>query len=261
MLELDSRAQPSLTTRRTTVGSGTSSSVTFAVASGLVIRSCSSTRTKSSASDTRTEKEISVSLGGIPLSSWSAARSSSRISGSSLITSSDLLNSRSILWLLRSVCSQYMLRLLSDTAQVTPQRTLSLQVSIDGQTFATGMFPPNMSPETHVCHASSIIFNHSADHSDQSYTILESSTDSLFVYMTVQEGPFGYGSILKSNSNGTYFGVSIDEVNRDANGYVDFEKMIGIDGVGLINVVANAREAAVTGHKTIQSKITHNDGQ
>lgn len=95
----------------------------------------------------------------------------------------------------------------------------------------------------------------------QSYTILESSTDSLFVYMTIQDGPGGYGSILKSNSNGTYFGVSVDNVNRDSAGYVDFEKMIGIDGVGLINVVANAKEAVLSGRKTIQTKITHNDGQ
>jgi hypothetical protein len=78
--------------------------------------------------------------------------------------------------------------------------------------------------------------------------------------MTVQEGSAGYGSILKSNSNGTYFGVSIDYVNRDSYGYVDFEKMIGIDGVGLINVVANPRDAVASGHKAIQSRITHNDG-
>jgi hypothetical protein len=79
--------------------------------------------------------------------------------------------------------------------------------------------------------------------------------------MTVQDGPGAYGSILKSNSNGTYFGVSVDNVNRDTAGYVDFEKMIGIDGVGLINVVANTKEAVLSGRKIIQTKITHNDGE
>lgn len=91
--------------------------------------------------------------------------------------------------------------------------------------------------------------------------MLESSTGSLFLHMTMSEAPQPYwGSILKSNSNGTYFGVAIDHVNRDERGYVDFEKMIGLDGIALINVVSNADEAVVTGRKALQSRITHNDG-
>jgi hypothetical protein len=79
--------------------------------------------------------------------------------------------------------------------------------------------------------------------------------------MTISDPPApAWGSILKSNSNGTYFGVSVEHVNRDELGYVDFEKMIGIDGVGLINVVSNPQEATISGRKSIQSKITHNDG-
>jgi hypothetical protein len=69
-----------------------------------------------------------------------------------------------------------------------------------------------------------------------------------------------WGNILKSNSNGTYFGTSAEFVNRNENGYVDFEKMIGLDGIALINVVSNAKQATVSGKKEIQSRITHNDG-
>jgi hypothetical protein len=95
----------------------------------------------------------------------------------------------------------------------------------------------------------------------QSFTILESSTDSLFVYKTISETQGAYwGSILKSNSNGTYFSLSADYVNRDANGFVDFEKMIGLDGIALINVVSNPKEAASTGRKELRTRITHNDG-
>lgn len=65
---------------------------------------------------------------------------------------------------------------------------------------------------------------------------------------------------MKSNSNGTYFGLSVDNVNRNENGYIDFEKMIGLDGIALINVVSNTREATVSGRKKLQSRITHNDG-
>ncbi|KAF8324391.1 hypothetical protein F5887DRAFT_288402 [Amanita rubescens] len=36
--------------------------------------------------------------------------------------------------------------------------------------------------------------------------------------------------------------------------------MIGLDGIALVNVVANPDEAAITGKKLLQTKITHNDG-
>ncbi|KAJ7817559.1 hypothetical protein B0H14DRAFT_3474573 [Mycena olivaceomarginata] len=95
----------------------------------------------------------------------------------------------------------------------------------------TGTVPPNMKPETHA------------------YTILDSSTASLFVHMTMAEpsdprSQSYWGNILKSNSNGTYFGLSAENVNRDRRGYVDFEKV----------------EALLTGRKVLQSRITHNDG-
>ncbi|KIM90139.1 hypothetical protein PILCRDRAFT_811868 [Piloderma croceum F 1598] len=129
-------------------------------------------------------------------------------------------------------------------AEYLPERqSLDLQVSLDGRTFSEGKFPPNMNPETHA------------------YTILESSTDSVFLHMTMSEPPRPYwGVILKSNWNGTYYGVSIDNVNRDERGFVDFEKMIGLDGIALINVVSNPHDAAVSGRKSLQSRITHNDG-
>ncbi|KAJ7788937.1 hypothetical protein B0H14DRAFT_3095034 [Mycena olivaceomarginata] len=125
--------------------------------------------------------------------------------------------------------------------------SLNLQISLDGVHFAAGQFPPNMKPETHA------------------YTILDSSTASLFVHMTMAEpsdprSQSYWGNILKSNSNGTYFGLSAENVNRDRRGYVDFEKVVGLDGIALINVVSNPEEALLTGHKVLQSRITHNDG-
>ena len=70
-----------------------------------------------------------------------------------------------------------------------------------------------------------------------------------------------WGVIMKSNGNGTYFGISADYVNRNDRGFVDFEKMIGLDGITLINVVANPETAFLTGTKELQSRITHNDGE
>ncbi|KAF8649292.1 hypothetical protein AX16_005896 [Volvariella volvacea WC 439] len=129
-------------------------------------------------------------------------------------------------------------------AQIPDQsHSLDLQVSLDGTNFAAGRFPPSMHPEAHA------------------YTVLESSTKALFLHMTMSEPPAPYwGSILKSNSNGTYFGLSIDNVNRNDRGYVDFEKLIGLDGIALINIVGNPDEATVSGKKKLQTRITHNDG-
>jgi hypothetical protein len=96
---------------------------------------------------------------------------------------------------------------------------------------------------------------------NRAYTILESSTDSVFLHVTLsdREGR-EWGSIFKSNSNGTYYNLAVEYVNRDGRGYTDFEKMIGLDGIALINVVSNPDDAALSGQKKLQTRITHNDG-
>lgn len=53
----------------------------------------------------------------------------------------------------------------------------------------------------------------------------------------------------------------MDHVNRNDAGYVDFEKLVGLDGIALVNVVSNPFEAPLTGKKLLQSRITHNDGE
>lgn len=95
----------------------------------------------------------------------------------------------------------------------------------------------------------------------QAYTILESSTDAVFLHVTMSTSNGAeWGNLLKSNSNGTYYGLSLDHVNRNTPGYVDFEKMIGINGVILANIVANPDEAVHTQKKKLQTRISHNDG-
>lgn len=69
-----------------------------------------------------------------------------------------------------------------------------------------------------------------------------------------------WGNLLKSNSNGTYYGLSLENANRNQAGYVDFEKMIGLDGIAVMNVVANTAEATVSRKKKLQTRISHNDG-
>lgn len=97
---------------------------------------------------------------------------------------------------------------------------------------------------------------------NHAYTILESSTDSVFLHLTTSDIISAkFGNILKSNSNGTYYGLSIEHVSRNDEGYVDFEKMKLLEGIALINVVANPDSAGITRSKQLQSRITHNDGE
>ncbi|KAG1874332.1 hypothetical protein F4604DRAFT_2009684 [Suillus subluteus] len=119
---------------------------------------------------------------------------------------------------------------------------LNLQVSFDGRTFAPGSFPTGVHPNFHA------------------YTILESSTKSIFLHMTMNEGPTPWGNILKSNFNGTYFVLSLENVNRNIGGFVDFDKFAGLDGIAMANIVANPTEAALTGRKALQTRITYDDG-
>lgn len=53
----------------------------------------------------------------------------------------------------------------------------------------------------------------------------------------------------------------MDAVHTDTTGYVDFEKMFGVEGLSMVNVVANydAKDYDKQGKK-LKSKITHNDG-
>ncbi|GAA6062486.1 hypothetical protein JCM10212_001859 [Sporobolomyces blumeae] len=122
-------------------------------------------------------------------------------------------------------------------------RAIGLEVSLDGKHFALARFPPNMQLE------------------NQAYTVLESTTSSIFLHVTTHPD-FGseWGTLFKSNSNGTYYSPSLEYVNRNSKGFVDFEKMIGLDGIAVINVVSNPEEATLSSNKKLQTRITHNDG-
>ncbi|BEI81872.1 hypothetical protein CcaverHIS002_0210320 [Cutaneotrichosporon cavernicola] len=128
-------------------------------------------------------------------------------------------------------------------AELKDRMSLTLQVSLDSKQWAEAQFPPGLRVENHA------------------YTILESNTHAVFLHMTMNAKQGSeWGSIYKSNSNGTYYSLSVEHVNRNSKGYVDFEKMIGLDGIAMVNIVANPDHADIAGKKKLQSRITHNDG-
>lgn len=122
------------------------------------------------------------------------------------------------------------------------QETLQALASIDGETYAEAKFPYN--------------FEVSNQHA---YTVLDSSTHAvnLFVATELKENR-KYGTIIKSNSNGTSYVLSISGVNCNEGYYVDFEKMLGLEGVAVVNIVANRDKAGED--KKLRTMITHNDG-
>ena len=95
---------------------------------------------------------------------------------------------------------------------------------------------------------------------ENGYTIVESTQHSLGVDVLLQNNA-NIGTFYVSNSNGTYFVESLRDTNRDQSGYVDFETIVGVEGVGLANVVTNAREVeAGREGKRLASRITFDDG-
>ncbi|KAL9078519.1 MAG: hypothetical protein Q9157_002575, partial [Trypethelium eluteriae] len=124
------------------------------------------------------------------------------------------------------------------------EKSLRVDASINGKDFANAQFPLNFQ----VAH-------------QQAYTVLDSSTHAVFLHVTVNNIKHReYGTILKSNSNGTSYVTSISAVSRNTQGYVDFEKMRGLEGVAIVNVVANVKDTDDGENKQLRTKITHNDG-
>lgn len=120
-----------------------------------------------------------------------------------------------------------------------------LYVSVDAKNWAQAQFP----------HASSARLRENA------YTIVESTTHSLGVDVVLQDMST-IGTLFVSNSNGTYFVESLKDTNRNEMGYVDFETIYGVEGVGIANVVGNAQEVEARKEpKKLQSRITFDDGR
>ena len=118
-----------------------------------------------------------------------------------------------------------------------------LYVTVDTRTWAKAQFP----------HASSARLRENA------YTIVESTTHSLGVDVVLSDSGL-VGTLFVSNSNGTFFVESLKDTNRNTEGYIDFETLYGIEGVGLANIVANVEDLDGRTEKQLKTFITFDDG-
>lgn len=124
------------------------------------------------------------------------------------------------------------------------EKTLHALASLDGVNYAEAQFP----------------FGFDVPH-QHGYTVLESSTHAVNLFVATEvtdDGKCVAGTIIRSNSNGTSYVVSARNINCDGGFYVDFEKMQGLQGVVLVNMIANPDQKGAP--KKLQTKISHNDG-
>jgi len=103
-------------------------------------------------------------------------------------------------------------------------------------------------------------FPHGHGLTENAYTIVESTSHSLLI--DVNSSPTSSsGTLFTSNSNGTYFVRSLEGTNRNKMGIVDFEKVLGVEGVAVINTVSNMEGVEAGQEKELKTKITFDDGQ
>ena len=119
-----------------------------------------------------------------------------------------------------------------------------LYVTVDGKTWAKAQFP----------HSSS------AKLKENAYTLVESTKHSLAVDVVLHE-TMATGTLFMSNSNGTFFVESLKDTNRNMMGFVDYERIYGVEGVGLANVVMNPVDVeSRKAEKRLKTYITFDDG-
>ncbi|KAF9130105.1 vacuolar protein sorting/targeting protein PEP1 [Mortierella sp. GBA39] len=126
---------------------------------------------------------------------------------------------------------------------VEESRDFILHVSTNGYNFAQAHFPPNIRVDKN------------------GFTVLQSTTGALMVDVAKSSAVNReHGRLFKSNSNGTFFSLQLDNTNRNERQLVDWEKIGGIDGVVLANQLTNPGTMAKDGKKYIRSLISFNDG-
>ncbi|KAJ3357163.1 vacuolar protein sorting/targeting protein PEP1 [Kappamyces sp. JEL0680] len=122
-------------------------------------------------------------------------------------------------------------------------KEVDLQVSMNGIDFQSALFP-----QSFVVH--------------DGYTVLQSNTGNVFLHV-IQSIIAGseFGTLVKSNWNGLSYHKALDFVNQNRQGYVDFEKVEGINGTIVLNQISNTEELPRGKSKRLVTKMSYDDGE
>jgi hypothetical protein len=122
-------------------------------------------------------------------------------------------------------------------------RHLELQVSTDGHAFNGAVFPKGHDTISDV------------------FTVLDSVRGSVFLNVrTSSKYGSEWGTLFISNKEGNMFSVSVDNVNQNFDGFVDYEPILGMPGLAVINQVANPEESSGGMKKKLKTLVTYNQG-
>ncbi|KAJ2910711.1 vacuolar protein sorting/targeting protein PEP1, partial [Coemansia aciculifera] len=141
-----------------------------------------------------------------------------------------------------SVVKSYLLAAISHA----DSNEMDLFISVDGHTWAESHLP--LPPGTE----------------EDAYTILESTQHSVLVDI-VTSSTRAFGTLFRSNSNGTYYTQSLEHTHRSKDGLVDVERVHGVEGVIIANQISNWDQMGKGGifHRErieLRSRISFNDG-
>ncbi|GME80827.1 unnamed protein product [Ambrosiozyma monospora] len=130
-------------------------------------------------------------------------------------------------------------------ARLNDDNSLTAFITADGKNYAEAKFPADVKVDKQTA-----------------YTVLDVRSKQIFLHVTTSaKNNREFGALLKSNYNGTMYVQSIDHVNRNFAGYIDFESIQSLEGISLLNIVSNADEVRDNGEeKKLKSMITYNDG-
>ncbi|OCB86117.1 signal sequence binding protein [Sanghuangporus baumii] len=122
-------------------------------------------------------------------------------------------------------------------------RSLTTLASKDGTTFSEAIFPAGFHPDNRYLQ------------------ILDTTPQSIFIFLTTSENPNpSWGVVLKSDAAGSAYVVSRDYVNESGRGNIDFTRLPLLQGIILMNVVADPDDSTITGRKELMTLISRNDG-
>ncbi|KAJ2485455.1 vacuolar protein sorting/targeting protein PEP1, partial [Coemansia sp. RSA 2320] len=139
-------------------------------------------------------------------------------------------------------------------------KALMMHISLNGQTTSVAKFPGDkhtMDPAYTVLEPPD-----SFSYRDEAGNSQKMPGGGLMMHVTKSDHAGAeWGTIYTSNSNGTYYRQTLEHVNRDENGLVDFERIRALEGVAIANVVANPQDVLkYTKAKRLQSMITIDGG-